>query len=86
MSACVITLRWTDKPASQASARWQPNRMEGILCLVMISCGGFTAGLFYRLSTALAFPIIAIIVAVFAIASLFFRQVSKFQIYVQLFY
>ncbi|KAK1364584.1 Cationic amino acid transporter 9, chloroplastic [Heracleum sosnowskyi] len=74
VSACVITLRWTDKPASQASARWQPNRMEGILCLVIISCCGFGAGLFYRLSAALAFPIIAIVIAVLAIGSLFFRQ------------
>lgn len=82
MSACVITLRWTDKPASQAFSRWQPNRMEGISCLVIISCCGFGAGLFYRLSAALAFPIIAIVIAVLAIASLFFRQVSEFQIHV----
>ncbi|KAL1809231.1 hypothetical protein ACET3Z_026221 [Daucus carota] len=74
VSACVITLRWTDKPASQASARWQPNRMEGILCLVLISCCGFAAGLFYRFSAALPFPIIAIFIAVLAITGLFFRQ------------
>ncbi|KAL8119299.1 hypothetical protein AgCh_016724 [Apium graveolens] len=86
VSACVITLRWTDKPASQASARRQPNRMEGILCLVIISCCGFGAGLFYRFSAALAFPIIAFVIAVLAIASLFFHQVSEFQIYVKFVY
>lgn len=75
----MITLRWTDKTASQVSVRWRSNRMEGVLCLIIISFSGFAAGLLYRFSASFASLIIVIFIAVLAIAGLYFRQVSKSQ-------
>ncbi|XP_075645916.1 cationic amino acid transporter 9, chloroplastic [Castanea sativa] len=65
VSACVITLRWNDKTASQVlSSSW----LEGVICLITVACCGFGAGLLYRVSASFIFLIVAVVVA--SIASL----------------
>lgn len=72
VSACVVTLRWKDKTASQvSSSTWR----EGVICLVVVACCGFGAGLFYRVG----WPWVSIVAAVFALLAaiaLHFRHVS----------
>ena len=73
VSACVITLRWNDKTASQVlSSSW----LEGVICLITVACCGFGAGLFYRVSASFIFLIVAVIVASIASLALIFHQVS----------
>ncbi|KAG7025340.1 Cationic amino acid transporter 9, chloroplastic, partial [Cucurbita argyrosperma subsp. argyrosperma] len=71
VSACVVTLRWKDRTASQvSSSTWR----EGVICLVVVACCGFGAGLFYRVG----WPWVSIVAAVFALLAaiaLHFRHV-----------
>lgn len=76
VSACVVTLRWTDKPASQVSTRWISRRAEGIVCLLTIACCGFAAGIFYRFGVSFVFMIVATVIAICCSAALYLRQVS----------
>ena len=73
VSACVITLRWNDKTASQVlSSSW----LEGVICLITVACCGFGAGLFYRVSASFIFLIVAVVLASIASFALIFHQVS----------
>jgi APA family basic amino acid/polyamine antiporter len=80
VSACVITLRWNDKTTSCRSLGNMSIWQEGVLCLVIIALCGFVAGMCYRFSYAIAFMIIALLIAVAAGFALQFRQVSTFYI------
>ncbi|CAK9146193.1 unnamed protein product [Ilex paraguariensis] len=75
VSACVVTLRLKDRTASQVSTRWMSNWGEGVVCLIIIACCGFAAGLFYRFSASYILLIVAVVIAIFAAAALHFRQV-----------
>ncbi|KAA8520456.1 hypothetical protein F0562_014712 [Nyssa sinensis] len=75
VSASVVTLRWKDKTSSQVSTRWISNWREGVICLVIIASCGFIAGVLYRLSASFIFLLVAVIIAIFASAILYFRQV-----------
>ncbi|KAL0007573.1 hypothetical protein SO802_009075 [Lithocarpus litseifolius] len=71
VSACVITLRWNDKTASQVlSSSW----LEGVICLITVACCGFGAGLSYRVSASFIFLIVAVVVASIASLALIFHQ------------
>ncbi|TXG62529.1 hypothetical protein EZV62_009523 [Acer yangbiense] len=74
VSACVISLRWKDKAASQVSSRWTSTWREGVLCLVIVAACGFSTGLLYRLNASSIFMLVAIVIAVLASAALCFRQ------------
>lgn len=76
VSACVVTLRWMDKPASQVSTRWISQRAEGIIFLLTIACCGFAAGVFYRFGASFVFMILATVIAICCAAALYLRQVS----------
>ncbi|KAM3226169.1 hypothetical protein ACQJBY_058694 [Aegilops geniculata] len=75
VSACVITLRWSDKATNSRSlgniSIWQ----EGVFCLVIVALCGFIAGISYRFSYSIAFIIIAFLIALVGSFSLLFRQV-----------
>ncbi|VAI59138.1 unnamed protein product [Triticum turgidum subsp. durum] len=75
VSACVITLRWSDKATNSRSlgkiSIWQ----EGVFCLVIVALCGFIAGISYRFSYSIAFIIIAFLIATAGSFSLLFRQV-----------
>ncbi|KAM3242655.1 hypothetical protein ACQJBY_054960 [Aegilops geniculata] len=75
VSACVITLRWSDKATNSRSlgkiSIWQ----EGVFCLVIVALCGFIAGISYRFSYSIAFIIIAFLIATVGSFSLLFRQV-----------
>ncbi|XAR63251.1 hypothetical protein NMG60_11023126 [Bertholletia excelsa] len=75
VAACVVTLRWKDKTASEVSKNWTSNWREGVLCLIIIACCGFAAGIVYRYSYSFIFLVVAVIVATFAAGSLYIRQV-----------
>ncbi|XP_026424904.1 cationic amino acid transporter 9, chloroplastic-like [Papaver somniferum] len=75
VSACVVTLRWKEKAASQFSTKWISSRQEGIICLVVVALSGFTAGLCYRFNASFIFMIVAAVVAVISGGALHFRQV-----------
>ncbi|XP_022848415.1 cationic amino acid transporter 9, chloroplastic [Olea europaea var. sylvestris] len=75
VSACVVTLRWMDKAASQISTRWVSERAEGIICLLTIACCGFAAGVFYRFGASFVFMILATVIAICCAAALYLRQV-----------
>ncbi|PON70209.1 Amino acid/polyamine transporter [Trema orientale] len=72
VAACVLSLRWKDKTASQvSSATWR----EGVICIFMVALGGFGAGLSYRISASFISLLVALVVAVLALIALLFRQV-----------
>uniref|UniRef100_A0A453P7N3 Cationic amino acid transporter C-terminal domain-containing protein n=1 Tax=Aegilops tauschii subsp. strangulata TaxID=200361 RepID=A0A453P7N3_AEGTS len=75
VSACVITLRWSDKATNSRSlgkiSIWQ----EGVFCLVIVALCGFIAGISYRFSYSIAFIIIAFLIATVGSFSLLYRQV-----------
>ncbi|OVA14392.1 Amino acid/polyamine transporter I [Macleaya cordata] len=75
VSACVVTLRWKDKAASQVSTMRISNWHEGVICLVVIASCGFIAGLCYRFNAAFAFVLVAVLVAVLSAVVLHYRQV-----------
>lgn len=75
VSACVVTLRWKDKTARQVFGKSISSRAEGLICLIIVVCCGFAAGVFYRFGASFIFLIIAVVIAIFAAAALHFRQV-----------
>lgn len=73
VAACVVALRLKDKASSQvSSSTWR----EGVICLLIVACGGFSAGLCYRFSVSIVFLVVAVVVAILAMGALCFRQVS----------
>lgn len=80
VAACVITLRWKDNIGSQVAATFLPHRLEGIICITVIACCGFTAGILFRYvvsSFAYIFLVLPITVAILAAAALRYRQVKQ---------
>ncbi|XP_034205787.1 cationic amino acid transporter 9, chloroplastic isoform X2 [Prunus dulcis] len=72
VAACVVALRLKDKASSQvSSSTWR----EGVICLLIVACGGFSAGLCYRFSVSIVFLVVAVVVAILAMGALCFRQV-----------
>ncbi|KAM0030605.1 putative amino acid/polyamine transporter I, cationic amino acid transporter [Helianthus debilis subsp. tardiflorus] len=82
VAACVITLRWKDNDdisseMTQVTATYMSHRLEGIICITVIACCGFTTGIIFRYVVspfAYIFLIIPIIIAILATAALRFRQ------------
>ncbi|KAK9142875.1 hypothetical protein Syun_012275 [Stephania yunnanensis] len=74
VSACVITLRWKDKGASQISGKCISDRREGTICLVVVACCGFASGLCYNFSFPLFFSFVAGLIAIVAAFLLHFRH------------
>ncbi|KAI3940902.1 hypothetical protein MKW92_007420, partial [Papaver armeniacum] len=64
VSACVVTLSWMEKTASQ----W-------IICLAVVFLSGFTAVLCYRFNASFIFMIAAAVVSVTSSGALHYRQV-----------
>ncbi|PIA50338.1 hypothetical protein AQUCO_01300822v1 [Aquilegia coerulea] len=75
VSACVVMLRLKDKGTSQVSSRWLSNWQEGVICLVIVACAGFVAGLSYRLSISFILLLVAVVIAILAAVALHYRQV-----------
>ncbi|KAI3693220.1 hypothetical protein L6452_33051 [Arctium lappa] len=78
VAACVITLRWKDNVGNQVSATLMSHRLEGIICIIVIACCGFAAGILFRyVVSALAylFLIVPMAIAILAAVALRFRQV-----------
>ncbi|KAI5647481.1 hypothetical protein M9H77_33486 [Catharanthus roseus] len=75
VSACVISLRWKDKTTSQAYTRFLSKRGEGIICIVIIACCGFAAGVLYRFGASFIFLIVVAIIAILSASALHFRHV-----------
>ena len=75
----MVTLRWKDKTSSQVSRNWISSWSEGVICLIIIACCGFTAGALYRFGASLFFLIVPVVIAVFAAAALCCRHVSTVQ-------
>jgi APA family basic amino acid/polyamine antiporter len=77
VAACVVALRLNDKKDRESSNRWTSSWQEGVICLVIIACSGFGAGVFYRFSASVIFILLSVGVAVVASAVLHYRQVSS---------
>ncbi|XP_031398032.1 cationic amino acid transporter 9, chloroplastic [Punica granatum] len=75
VSACLIVLRWKDNTANQAKSRWLSSWKEGVICLLLVACSGFAAGVSYRFGASFILPLVAVIVAVLATFALYHRQV-----------
>ncbi|CAM0944967.1 unnamed protein product [Alopecurus aequalis] len=75
VSACVITLRWSDKATNSRSLGSMSVWQEGVLCIVTVALCGFVAGISYRFSYAIAFIVVAFLIAIVASFALQFRQV-----------
>ncbi|RVW32289.1 Cationic amino acid transporter 9, chloroplastic [Vitis vinifera] len=75
VAACVVTLRWNDKTASQVSTRWTSTWQEGVIYLIIIAGCGFSAGLFYRVGASFFCLLVAAVIAVLASIALYSRQV-----------
>ncbi|RXH93375.1 hypothetical protein DVH24_013951 [Malus domestica] len=72
VAACVVSLRFKDKAANEvSSSAWR----EGVICLFIVACGGFGAGVCYRFSASIVFLVLTVVVAILALAALCFRQV-----------
>ncbi|XP_022958906.1 cationic amino acid transporter 9, chloroplastic-like [Cucurbita moschata] len=71
VAAGVVTLRWEDKTASPASSStWR----EGVICIMVVACSGFGAGLFYRFGS-LWVSMVAAVFALLASIALHLRHV-----------
>lgn len=77
VAACVVALRLNDKKERESANRWTSSWQEGVICLVIIACSGFGAGIFYRFSASVIFILLSFGVAVVASAVLHYRQVSS---------
>lgn len=75
VAACVLSLRFEDKPANQASGRWCSKWAEGVICLIVLGCCGFAAGATYRFGSSYFFLIIPLVIALVALVALYLRQV-----------
>lgn len=74
VSACVIALRWKDRTSRNDSSRLTSAWREGVICLIIIACCGFGAGLFYRINASYILLIVAVVIAVLASAMLCLRH------------
>ncbi|GAB4844293.1 Cationic amino acid transporter 9, chloroplastic [Ancistrocladus abbreviatus] len=74
VAACVVALRFEDKPVNQASGCWSSRWVEGVFCLVIVACCGFAAGGIYRFGASYFFLIIPSLIAIIACAALYFRH------------
>ncbi|CAA0842734.1 Cationic amino acid transporter 9- chloroplastic [Striga hermonthica] len=74
VSACVVSMRWKDK-TGQFSARWISNRVEGIICLLLVAGCGFAAGAIFRFGSTYFFMIVPAVLAIIFAAALHLRQV-----------
>ncbi|PIN20686.1 Amino acid transporter [Handroanthus impetiginosus] len=75
VSACVVTLHWTDKTSSRASTKWISNRAEGLIYLLAIASCGFAAGVLFRFDASFVFLIVVAVIAIFSAIALCLRQV-----------
>ncbi|CAH9117999.1 unnamed protein product [Cuscuta europaea] len=75
VSACVVSLRLKDMTASPVSAVRISKKDEEIICLILLACSGFAAGVFYRFGASVIFLTVAGLTAIVATAALHFRQV-----------
>ncbi|GAB4861968.1 Cationic amino acid transporter 9, chloroplastic [Ancistrocladus abbreviatus] len=75
VAACVVSLRFEDKSANQASGSWSTRWEEGVVCLVVIACCGFSAGGIYRFGAPYLFLILPILIAIASCAALYVRHV-----------
>ncbi|XP_042509410.1 cationic amino acid transporter 9, chloroplastic-like [Macadamia integrifolia] len=75
VSACVVTLRWKDAGVSEVSTSWISTWLEGVLCLLIISCCGFGAGLCFRFGASFVLYLVTAVIAVIAAVALHYRQV-----------
>lgn len=73
----MISLRWKDKKTRQVSERCLSNRGEGIICIIVIACCGFAAGVLYRFGASFIFLIVVLVIAILAASALQFRQVTE---------
>lgn len=71
----MIILRWNDKGTSRRSLGSMSIWQEGVLCLVVVALCGFIVGLCYRFNYAIAFMVVAFMIAAAASFALQFRQV-----------
>ncbi|KDO85544.1 hypothetical protein CISIN_1g008094mg [Citrus sinensis] len=74
VSACVIALRWKDRTSRNDSSRLTSAWRQGVICLIIIACCGFGAGLFYRINASYILLIVAVVIAVLASAMLCLRH------------
>ncbi|CAN0921831.1 Cationic amino acid transporter 9, chloroplastic [Linum grandiflorum] len=77
VSACVVTLRWNDKPEGQVSSRRTTAWQEGVICLVVVAGCGFATGVCYRYDVSFIVMIIAVVIAAASIAALCLRQAYR---------
>ncbi|XP_051146170.1 cationic amino acid transporter 9, chloroplastic-like isoform X2 [Andrographis paniculata] len=76
VSACVVTLRWKNKPSSSQASTWCiSRRTEGILYLIGIASCGFVAGILFRFDVSFFFLIPVAVLAIISAAALYIRQV-----------
>lgn len=74
VAACVVTLRWKEKTGRPLSSRCISTWREGVICLFIIACCGFGAGLFFRLSCSFIFMLVAGFFAILALVAIYCRQ------------
>lgn len=75
MAACVLSLRFEEKPSMQVSGRGLSRWAEGVLWLLVLACCGFGSGVLYRFGASYFFLIIPLVIAVLALVALHIRQV-----------
>lgn len=78
VAACVVTLRWKNNTGNRVSSKCISTWCEGVLCIFLVACCGFAAGVLYRFGTHFIFMIVAVVIAIMACAALCFRQVNEF--------
>ncbi|KAG4188045.1 hypothetical protein ERO13_A08G138100v2 [Gossypium hirsutum] len=74
VAACVVTLRWKNNTGNRVSSKCISTWCEGVLCIFLVACCGFAAGVLYRFGTHFIFMIVAVVIAIMACAALCFRQ------------
>ncbi|XP_019088497.1 PREDICTED: cationic amino acid transporter 9, chloroplastic isoform X2 [Camelina sativa] len=84
VAACVVALRLNDKKERESSNRWTSSWQEGVICLVIIACSGFSAGILYRFSASVIFILLSVAMAVVASAVLHFRKLFAFRLMLSL--
>ncbi|KAK5812693.1 hypothetical protein PVK06_028131 [Gossypium arboreum] len=78
VAACVVTLRWKNNTGNRVFSKCISTWCEGVLCIFLVACCGFAAGVLYRFGTHFIFMIVAVVIAIMACAALCFRQVNEF--------
>ncbi|MBA0584114.1 hypothetical protein Gorai_014942 [Gossypium raimondii] len=74
VAACVVTLRWKNNTGNRVSSKCISTWCEGVLCIFLVACCGFAAGVLYRFGTHFIVMIVAVVIAIMACAALCFRQ------------